>query len=160
MPVPSVLPSRGIVIAGLALAALGCPPPLAAQQTDDLGRLFLTPEKRGILERQRQLNVERALVMEGNQLRLDGVMVRSSGRSTVWINGIAHQDGQAASEVRSRIDPRDPSRVTLAVGEEAPAQLRVGESVNRATRERDDRLQGGELSVRPARRPLQTPAGP
>lgn len=144
-----------LALAFVALLAAGFAH--ARADVEDLGRLFLTPDKRAALERQRQVNVQRALVMEGSELRVDGIIRRSGGHSTVWINGIAHHDGQPASEVRSRIDPRDPSRVTLAVGDEAPAQLRVGEALNRATRERRDGLKGGRVGTRGGG--LQPPPG-
>lgn len=50
-----------------------------------LGRLFMTPESRATLERQRQLDTPTTHVSGGG--RLDGVVTRSAGKTTVWING-------------------------------------------------------------------------
>jgi hypothetical protein len=115
-----------------------------------LGRLFFTPERRAALDRQRHLHVEEARIVEGANLTLDGVVRRSSGRSTVWINGVPHDDHASSAEVQSRIDRHDTSRVTLKAGGEAPASLKVGESINRATGEKQDGLDGGYVRTRPA----------
>jgi hypothetical protein len=122
----------------------------ARAQEDPLGRLFFSPDRREALDRQRSLNVQQARVIEGSTLTVNGVIRRSSGKSTVWINGVPHDDNQVASDVRPVIDRRDPSRVTLNAANEAPASLRVGETINRTTRERGDGLEGGTVVVRRA----------
>ena len=65
----------------VAQAALAADPPLPP-----LGRLFMTPEWRANLERQRQLNIQETRSLEGGAMRLDGVVLRSTGKSTVWVN--------------------------------------------------------------------------
>jgi hypothetical protein len=45
--------------------------------------------------------------------------------------------------VSAIVSPQSPGRARLAPGEEAPAELKVGEAMNRATGERDTRLGGG-----------------
>jgi len=67
-----------------------------------LGRLFMTPEARMTLERQRQLKIQETQTPDGGPLRLDGVVVRSSGKATVWING-QPQAANAASLPRETI---------------------------------------------------------
>ncbi len=58
-----------------------------AAEAAPLGRLFMTPEARLALEHQRQLKFQATQTPDGAPLRLDGVVVRSSGKATVWING-------------------------------------------------------------------------
>jgi hypothetical protein len=122
-------------------------------QTESLGRLFFTPEKRLLLERQRASNIQAAQSLEGETMSLDGVVQRSSGKSTVWINGRAQEENEAArTGVNVRLTPKDPGRAQLSPGEESPTQLKVGEAINRATGERNDRLGGGVVKTPASRR--------
>lgn len=130
--------------------------PLSALAAEPLGRLFFTPERRAVLERQRQANIqEQEQALEGAMMSLDGVVVRSGGRATVWINGRPQHENTAGTGVQAGISARKPDRATLVTGEEAPADLRVGESINRATREKNDVVSPGSVRVegsRPAAR--------
>ncbi|MDP2811424.1 MAG: hypothetical protein Q8O34_14870 [Rhodocyclaceae bacterium] len=118
---------------------------------EPLGRLFFTPERRAALERQRQLNIQEAQTLEGATLTLDGVVVRSTGKRTVWINSRAQHDAAAPTGVTVNLSAREPGRATLSSGEETPAQLKVGESINRATRETASGVGDGRIDVnRPA----------
>lgn len=112
-----------------------------------LGRLFLAPETRAQLERQRQLNVQESRSLEAGAIRLDGVVVRSSGNSTVWVN---HQDTRETGVI-TRTSRKDPGQALLTTGNEAPADLKVGVTLDRATRETSGGLAGGEIRVRPGK---------
>ncbi|MRR50503.1 MAG: hypothetical protein EG825_06250 [Rhodocyclaceae bacterium] len=143
-----------------APAALAPTPPQAEQQRaspqpQHLGRLFMTPEIRSALERQRQLNIQEAQTLEGSTVTLNGVVTRSSGRRTVWINGQAQHDEATPSGVAAATGPRTPGRAVLTAGEEHPTELEVGETVNRATREKTDGLAGGQVSVNKGRSPAR-----
>lgn len=116
-----------------------------------LGRLFMTPERRAILERQRQLNIQEVQTIEGSTVTLDGVVTRSSGRSTVWVNQRPQNENAIGTGVTAVVSPKNPGRVVVTPGEEAPASLKVGESINRGTREKTDALGDGRISVKPAR---------
>lgn len=131
---------------GLTLLA-----PASAADPAELGRLFFTPERRAALERQRTHNVQEAQALQGTTMSLDGVVYRSSGKSTVWINRQSQNENEAArTGVSVIVSPQNPGRALLAPGDETPAQLKVGEAMNRATGERDTRL-GGGVVVTPAK---------
>lgn len=133
------------------LLLLALPVAHAADAPETLGRLFFTPERRAALERNRLLNIQETRSLEGATMSLDGIVQRSSGKSTVWVNGRAQNEGDAGSSgVSARLNPQTPGRALLAPGEESPAQLKVGESMNRATGERNDRLGAGRV-VTPAK---------
>lgn len=137
----------------LLLACASLPAQAQKAQTDNLGRLFFTPEKRLLLERQRVSNIQAAQSLEGETMSLDGVVQRSSGKSTVWINGRAQEENEAArTGVNVRLTPKDPGRAQLSPGEESATQLKVGEAINRATGERNDRLGGGVVKTPASRR--------
>lgn len=135
------------------LVSLGILVPTHAADTTALGRLFFSPDRRAALERQRTHNVQEAQTLQGTNMSLDGVVYRSSGKATVWINQQAQTENEASrTGVRATLSSKAPGSALLAPGEEAPAQLKVGEVMNRATGERNTRLGGGAV-VTPADRP-------
>lgn len=116
-----------------------------------LGRLFFTPERRLALERIRLTSARETETVEGTAMSLDGVVVRSGGKSTVWINGRAQYQGDTgAAGVATRLSGRKPGSATIAAGDEAPRSMNVGESVNLGTQERQSILGDGKLKVTPA----------
>lgn len=130
---------------GLAVIAPAC-----AADVPELGRLFFTPERRAALERQRALNVQEAQTLQGSNMSLDGVVYRSGGKATVWINRQPQTESESSrTGVSAIVSPATPGSALLAPGDEAPAQLKVGETINRATGERNTRL-GGGVVVTPA----------
>lgn len=142
------LPVR--IVSGLISMAVIAP--ALAADAPVLGRLFFTPERRATLERQRAFNIQEAQILHGTTMSLDGVVVRSSGKATVWINRQAQHEGERArTGVSAVVSPKTPGSALLAPGEDTPTRLKVGEAVNRATGERDTRLGGGSV-VTPATR--------
>lgn len=126
------------------LASLAAFSPANAAEPPELGRLFFTPERRIALERQRNFNVQEAQTLQGTTMSLDGVVYRSSGKATVWINRQAQNEGESArTGVSAVVSSKTPGSAVLAPGEEQSTQLKVGEAVNRATGERNTRLGGG-----------------
>lgn len=131
-----------ILLAGLLSAAAL---PAAAEE---LGRLFFTPERRAALDRQRQLNIREAQpVIEGATLSVSGVVQRSSGKTTAWVNNTP-QDESSEGAVRVQVDRANPASATVAAGEESPARLKVGEAINRATRETSSGVGEGRITVK------------
>jgi hypothetical protein len=133
---------QNCVLSGLVcLMAL---PQANAADTSELGRLFFTPERRVALERQRTYNVQEAQTLQGTTMSLDGVVYRSSGKATVWVNRQPQNEGESTrTGVSAVVSPRKPGSALLAPGDEKPEQLKVGEAVNRATGERNTRLGNG-----------------
>lgn len=130
------------------LLAIGFCAGLETAAAEPLGRLFFTPERRAALERQRQLNIQEIRPLEGSTVSLDGIVTRSSGRSTVWINQRPQNESETGSGVTATVSPANPSQATVAPGEEPAASLRVGESINRATREKGSALGEGRIVVK------------
>lgn len=111
--------------AALLLAALPLLAGPAAAEPEALGRLFLTPQQRQALDRQRLRSPA-----EGSErgLTVNGEVRRSNGGSTRWING----------QVQS--------------GTTAPApQVPVGDSFDPVTGERQPLLGGGRIQATPGR---------
>lgn len=136
---------RLMLLLTLAACAAQAAPP------QSLGRLFLSPERRDALERQRQLNIEEVKTIEGSTLSLDGVVTRSSGRSTIWINGQAQHENARDTGVSIQPSGKSPGQAVILPADDAPESLRVGETINRGTREVTDPLGGGRITVTPKR---------
>lgn len=118
---------------------------------EPLGRLFFTPERRAVLERQRLTNVREAEAMDGVSMSLDGVVVRSSGKSTVWINGRAQNEtDHASSGITARLSQGRPGKAVLSIGDDSPQSLKVGDAVNIGTQERQTIIGSGGIKVMPA----------
>jgi hypothetical protein len=138
-----------------ALAALLLLPAREAA-TQELGRLFFTPDQRAALDARRKARVPdkpaAAPQAELPVTRVNGAVRRSGGRSTVWVNGEAIPEG--AQPGGARVAPRDPgaARVIVPGGEGAQRyDLRVGESLDRASGEVRDVIGEGEIKVRTPR---------
>ena len=152
MKIPALNTRHHATIGGLLLAlawvTAGCP---MAYAEDELGRLFFTPERRQILDRQRQLNIqEKRGIPEDPTLTINGVVTRSSGKRTVWINGISQNDNETPSGVAVTPNKKEAGKV-LVQSVDAPAgNAKVGNTVNRNTGESTDLLNGGRINVRRA----------
>lgn len=116
--------SRRLYAATLLLAAFTG----AAAAAENLGRLFLSPQQRQDLDRRRQANLqEQAPVIVERLVTVNGQVSRSSGKTTVWLNGVP--------ETSTR-KPRDPARVTLPGIENEPSvTIKVGQTI--------DKIRGG-----------------
>lgn len=139
----------------ISMLLLGAAPTASAADADtlpELGRLFYSPDRRAQLERQRLQKVKQVRAFEGAMLTLDGVVSRSDGKSTVWLNDRPqHENEYEQTGVQVRPDARAPGKAKLTPENEAPIELRVGEAINRGTGERNDRLGGGTVTT-PAKR--------
>ncbi|MEO8717071.1 MAG: hypothetical protein ABI423_02490 [Burkholderiales bacterium] len=130
----------------LLLCAALAPRVVIAQE---LGRLFFTPEQRDALDARRKARLpdKPAALAPSPTTRMDGSVRRSSGKSTVWLDGFAVPDGSQPDGLRIRRSS-DPSRVTVTVGEDGRRiDLRVGETLDRATGEVTDLLGKGEVRI-------------
>jgi hypothetical protein len=123
-------------------------------QAQELGRLFFTPDQRAALDARRKARVPdkpaATPVTESPLTRIEGAVRRSSGRSTVWVNGEAIQDGTPGENPQVQPGASGAGRVSVPVGEGAQRyDLRVGETLDRGTGEVRDVIGDGEIKVRP-----------
>jgi hypothetical protein len=132
------------LLIGAALGAMAVP--CTAQE---LGRLFFTPEQRSALDARRKARLPdrpAAAVVASPTMRLDGYVKRSGGKSTVWVNREALDEGGADLP---RL-PRDTDeRVSVPVGEtRSRVQMKPGETLDRGNGEVHDVLGDGEIRIR------------
>jgi len=90
---------------------------------ENLGRLFLSPQQRHELDRRRRANIQEAAVVVQRLVTVNGQVSRSSGKTTVWVNGVP--------EASTR-KPRDPARVTLpGTGGGPSVSIKVGQTLDK-----------------------------
>jgi len=107
-----------LLAAGTVFAQNALPDPSAP-----LGRLFNTAERRAKLDGMRERNVEPGVIAPAEtELRLDGIVRTSDGRSTVWVNGVARSD-------RSAVVKLGEHSAHIATGKGQSIELPVGASV-------------------------------
>lgn len=122
--------------------------------SEELGRLFFTPERREMLDRQRQFNIqERKEIPEDPTLTINGVVTRSSGKRTLWINGVAQDETNIGSGAAVTPNRANPGKVVVQPEGAPAARASVGDAVNRNTGESTDILGGGKILITPPARP-------
>lgn len=134
-----------IVVLGVLAAAAG---PVAAQE---LGRLFFTPEQRDALDARRRARLPDSPVAAtpSRATRIDGYVRRSSGHSTVWLNGTALAEGSPSEEVRAFLRRDDPGRVSLSVGDGGPSvNVKIGATLDHGSGEARDLIGDGRIRIR------------
>ena len=135
----------------LALVALIFSLVPATAGAQELGRLFFTPEQRANLDLRRKARMPDKPSAQGLAApvtRVDGYVKRSSGPSTIWING--ESLGESAPEA-PRIDAAGPDSgaVSVNVGESRNrVRLKPGETLDRGNGEVRDVIGEGEIRVR------------
>jgi len=123
----------------------------AVADAQELGRLFFTPEQRASLDARRKARVPdkpAAVVVASPVTRVDGYVKRSSGPSTVWINGESVSEG-APEAPRIDTSRGASGSVSISVGEAGSrVRLRPGEALDRGNGEVKDVIGDGEIRVR------------
>jgi hypothetical protein len=119
--------------------------PVAAQS---LGRLFFTAQQREDLDRRRQANVQEAAVVVESLVTVNGQVSRSSGKTTVWLNGVPQANTRK---------PSDPAKVSLPGAEGEPSvRLKIGQTLDKIRGEIKDPIGGGEI-LTPSRKGERRP---
>ena len=113
--------------------------------SQEVGRLFFTPDQRAALDARRKARVPdkpAAVAVASPTTRVDGFVKRSRGPSTVWVNGEPLPEGSPEA-------PRIGPRVSVPLGEGGRrAALKPGEVLDRGTGEVRDVIGDGEIRVR------------
>ncbi len=133
------------LVCGFAAAA---PSALAA---DPLGRLFLTPDQRSRLEARRQLKVVDTATVQteraedeapvASYLTVQGEITRSSGRQTIFINGVPYSSPNSPKGIQLSPGRRAGQVIIVPSDTSAPVELKVGQSLDKNSLTVDDALQ-------------------
>ena len=107
----------------------------ALAQDKTLGRLFYTPDQRAALNANIRsvTKTPKKRIPIRSSVTLSGVVTRSDGERTVWVDGRAYHQGTPA-DVRVITDSGDPARAELKVrGVRKRVPVRVGQQLNPAS---------------------------
>lgn len=110
-------------------------PSLAAAQEITLGRLFFTPQERAALDRERlkagmptPQAAEDALPAES--ITLTGHVRRSSGKSTVWLNGKPQHESDSAKPIMVKGKRNTPGEISIRLPDKQQTYpLKVGQTL-------------------------------
>lgn len=117
------------------IAALVAP---GASGAETLGRLFFTPAQRSELDAGKRLSASPAASRPAaprgpGSITLSGVVRRSDGEYTVWVNGRAvGKGGPSGVSAAPSTKHRSAARVNVR-GTSNPVELRVGQQLRRST---------------------------
>jgi hypothetical protein len=158
-----------LVVWALMLACLAVP---AFADEPPLGRLFLTPEQRAALDNARRNRIraealaaaadKKPKIPAPKSVTINGVVTRSDGESTVWVNG-RPTDGETEDGMRVVIAPGTGSSVVVREPDKGrKVQLKVGQRADLVTGRVQEsyearRLQAAEAAAREQAAPA-TPA--
>jgi hypothetical protein len=123
------------VLSPLLFAALSLQLTSAVLAQDEaLGRLFYSPAQRAALDANvRSASKETRPAPVPPSVTVNGVVTRSDGEATVWIDGRAYHRGDTG-KVQIRVEPDDPAQVELKVqGVPQRQSVRVGQRLDPAT---------------------------
>lgn len=135
--------SRFLLLVACLLAA-------PAAQAQELGRLFFTPDQRAALDARRKARVPdkpAAATVVSPTTRLDGYVKRSTGPSTVWVNGEGLLETSPEAP-RIGATRSDDGRVSIGVGDSgARVGMKPGETLDRGSGEVRDLIGEGEIRI-------------
>jgi hypothetical protein len=102
------------------------------------------PQQRQELDRRRQANIQEAAAVTESLVTVNGQVSRSSGRTTVWLNGVPQDSARK---------PHDPARVALPGAEGQPSvNLKIGQTLDKVRGEVRDPVAGGKILTPSQRR--------
>ncbi|MBP9712332.1 MAG: hypothetical protein KBD60_01410 [Sterolibacterium sp.] len=134
---------RLTVLLATCLPGLAGAAPLTTE-AEEPGTLFYSPEERASIERTRRGLIASEQGSVPVTLQLNGLVRRSHGKSTAWVNQRPQPEGTLSV-------PRHDA-VVGARGLQVDGQpLRVGETLDLASGQREDLLPPGAVSIRPPR---------
>ena len=155
---------RPVLLACLACALLAGGWARAADSDDEFGRFFTTPKQRERLDELRksvsdvvinvkdeELNTDvdvKTVEQQHNEIRLKGVVSRSDGKNTAWVNDSNTYEGDVASGV-IKIDEHQigPNGLRLELpGDKKTVNLKVGEAYDSTAGKTDDILPDADVS--------------
>lgn len=118
---------------------------------EPLGRLFFTPAQRSTLDAGKQLVRPRQAgpaVQGPKSLTVNGIVTRSDGESTVWVNGGATGvQRRGAAPISAKPSDATSARVRT---DGTNTRLRVGQTLDRVTGKVREAYEGGNSGRDPA----------
>lgn len=144
----------GLSLSLQVFARNAAPQPIAAAESISRppspppGRLFFSAERRQALDQQRRTQQFQETVVEGDTLTLNGVVTRSSGKWTLWINGSPVTEKDSTSVGAAPVAGQLGRGRLKAGGDSAGSSvLVVGDGIDRSTGTGTSLLGDGAIRV-------------
>lgn len=113
----------------LLLATTALLGPAFSADAEPLGRLFFSPEERAVLDQMRQ-NSFRGDPTSTGQITLNGIVRRSSGKSTVWINRMPQNENEKPLGVAVLKPASKANAVPLLLPSGKKVNLKAGQTLD------------------------------
>ena len=112
------------------------------------GRLFFSAERRQALDSKRTTRRFQETVVEGDALTFNGLMTRSSGKWTLWVNGNPIHDQEGSSIAATPLPGKAAQIQISATGESAQKSIiTVGNTIERSSGQSSSLLGNGSIRV-------------
>ncbi|MBZ0095873.1 MAG: hypothetical protein K8H75_10970 [Sulfuricella sp.] len=110
---------------------------------EPLGRLFFSPDERAMLDRVRQKNVG-STVSATEQVTLNGIVRRSSGKTTAWINQVPQNENETPQGIAVQQGKTSKPSALLLLPSGKQVQLKAGQTFDTAKGKIREGYQGSE----------------
>lgn len=118
-------------------------------ESHKIGRLFFSPEERAMLDRLRQKSGS-STVSTTEQITLNGIVRRSSGKTTAWINRIPQHENETPQGVAIQQSPTSKSAAILLLPSGKKVDLKAGQTFD-ATKGKIREGYEDAIAVQPAK---------
>jgi len=108
--------------------------PLRAEppaESHKIGRLFFSPDERAMLDRMRQKSGG-TTVSSTEQITLNGIVRRSSGKTTAWINQLPQHENETPQGVAVQQGPTSKPSAVLLLPSGKKVNLKAGQTFDTA----------------------------
>lgn len=103
----------------------------APASAEPLGRLFFSPDERAILDQQRQKGSS-VVVTSTERITLNGIVQRSSGKTTLWINRLPQNENETPQGVTVQPGKTSKPSAVLLLPSGKQVQLKAGQTFDAA----------------------------
>ena len=101
--------------------------PGAPTKSLEIGRLFYSPDERAMLDQMRNSNGGKT-ASPTEQFTLNGIVRRSSGRNTTWINQLPQHENEAPQGIAVQQGPASRSSAQLLLPSGKRINLKAGQT--------------------------------
>ncbi|MHB1592168.1 MAG: hypothetical protein ACYCTW_11650 [Sulfuricella sp.] len=103
----------------------------ACAGAEPLGRLFFSPDERAMLDRMRN-NTSRSVAASTEQITLNGLVRRSSGKTTAWINQVPQNENETTQGIAVRQGKTSKPSAVLLLPSGKKVRLKAGQTFDTA----------------------------
>lgn len=110
---------------------------------EPLGRLFFSPDERAMLDRMRQKD-SGSTVSATEQVTLNGIVRRSSGKTTAWINQVPQHENETPQGIAVQQGKTSKPSALLLLPSGKQVQLKAGQTFDATRGKIREGYQGSE----------------